>query len=363
MTTGTLAPSAATFLDDVLNRRATPCGHDVDWSDLGIRDEGDLLAALPPLLPFETSGSTGGPVIRWRTRERLVQEARHVADLLAVDPPDVFVVHAPPRDLHGLLFGCLAPALLGRRARYARPDDPLPRVARRPLFVAVPSTWSHLRRSLREVRGYERITVTHGTGALPEAAPAVRRAVPRLSLLDVHGSTETGLIGTRADGRWDFTLAPDLAFASHGSAAQAASPSPVPLVVRSTRIPAGGDGPQSPEHVLAVLVTPTGPRTYRLAGRYGDPVTSRGQWAGLAGIEAVLRGAVPGVGLRCVPVPDPLRGEGYEVVVAGAEHDRRAVVAASLRALPAWQAPRVVRLDAPGGAVPAHLPSADENDS
>ncbi|MGW4700891.1 hypothetical protein [Streptomyces sp. NPDC004285] len=349
MTTATPGLSAALCLDDVLTRRATPFGHGVDWSDLGIRDEGDLLAMLPPRLPFEASGATGTPVVWWRTREQLVREARHGAELLAAASADLFVVHAPLRDPYGLLFGCLVPALLGRRAHYARTGDPLPPEAHRPLFVAVPSTWERLRRSLRELRGYERLTVTHGTAPLPDDAAAVRRAVPRLSLVEVHSSTETGLVGTRADGDWDFTLAPDVAFAPRRDAAPAA-PAPVPLAVRSPRIAARGDGRPPSGHVLDDLVTVTGPRTYRLAGRREELVGIDGGTAALSGIETALRRSVPGVGLRCVPVPDPLRGEWYEVLVEGAERDRRAVAAASLRALPAWQAPRTVCPESPGAA-------------
>ncbi|WP_426361967.1 AMP-binding protein [Streptomyces sp. E-08] len=368
MLTDTTGLSAAACMEDALTLRATPFGHSVEWSDLGIRDDGDLLAALPPRLPFETSGTTGEPVVWWRTREQLVREARHIADLLAAEPADLFVVHAPLRHLYGLLFGCLVPALLGRRAHYARPVDPLPRGAHRPLYVAVPSTWWQLRRSLRELRGYERLTVAHSTAPLPDAAVAVRRAVPRLALLEVHGSTETGMVGTRADGRWDFALAPDVTFAARREVSVAA-PSPVPLAVRSPRIAVRTEGPPAPEHVLDDLVTVTGPRTYRLAGRRGGLIKINGRRAGLADIEAVLRGSVPGADLRCVAVPDPVRGEWYEVLVDGTERERRTVAAAALRALPAWQAPRAVRLRASGASIPVRLPSTstststEENDS
>ncbi|MFE7511551.1 hypothetical protein ACFU8I_10050, partial [Streptomyces sp. NPDC057540] len=111
-----------------------------------------------------------------------------------------------------------------------------------------------------------------------------------------------------------------------------------------------GDGRPPSEHVLDDLVTVTGPRTYRLAGRREGLVGIDGGTAALSGIETALRRSVPGVGLRCVAVPDPLRGEWYGVLVEGAEHDRRAVAAASLRALPAWQAPRTVRPESPGAA-------------
>ncbi|MFB7513151.1 AMP-binding protein [Streptomyces sp. NPDC056144] len=332
-------------LDAVLSDRKTPVGAVVDWSRLRVATPGDLLALLPAEVPFATSGSTGPPTVWLRTREQLVDETVQLARSLAGSEPDALVVHAPLHHLYGMLFGALLPALLGRPAHYAHTVDPLPREAGRLLVVAVPSSWWRFDRAPAELARHERLTVTHSTGPLPEAAHRVRRRHPGVGLFEVHGSTETGMVGWRTDEREDWTLAPDVSLA--GSLAGSPAAAPVPgrrtlLAVRSPRLarPAGGDPPA--EHLLDDVVETVDARTYRLVGRGGKTVNINGRRADLRAIEATLRTAVPGAAPVCLLVDDPVRGEWYEVHIRGGLQERQAVEDAANLLLPAWQAPRAV---------------------
>ncbi|NYI06949.1 AMP-binding protein [Allostreptomyces psammosilenae] len=325
-------------LEAALTHGRTPLGRSVDWRELGVRDAGDLLALLPPVLPFATSGTTGTPRRWWRTREQLVAEAERLAALLAPARSDAVLVHAPLRHLYGLLLGALVPALLGLPAYYRGAVEPPRPGPHRPLVVAVPSTWSLLKRSLSVLRGYRALTVVHSTGRLPvDSVRRVRRAAPSLALYEVHGSTETGMIAVRTTEDGEFALADDVELTPGLAPGRT-----VPLSVRGARLARPDGGPPPVDHVLDDLVRVTGPRAYRLVGRAGRIVKIDGRRADLAAVEATLRAAVPGLELACVLVPDPVRGEWYEVRVRGSLEQRRAVVDAAARLLPAWQAPRAV---------------------
>ncbi|MEU5184435.1 AMP-binding protein [Streptomyces longwoodensis] len=324
-------------LDGVLSAQETPVGAVVDWSRLGVRDPGDLLALLPAEVPFATSGTTGPPAVWLRGRGQLVAEAAELARALAGAEPDALVVHAPLHHLYGMLFGALLPALLGRPAHYTHTTDPLPRSARL-LVVAVPSSWWRFDRAPSELSRHERLTVTHSTGPLPPTAHRVRDRHPGIGLFEVHGSTETGMVGRRTHEQDDWTLAPDVSLAAPAVPGRQAL-----LAVRSPRLarPAGGGFPS--EHVLDDVVETVGPRTYRLVGRGGRTVNINGRRADLRAIETTLRAAVPTAAPVCLLVDDPVRGEWYEVRTHGGPRARRAVEEAALRLLPAWQAPRAVR--------------------
>ncbi|MFI6624952.1 AMP-binding protein [Streptomyces sp. NPDC050528] len=335
-------------LEGVLTRQETPVGTTVDWAGLRVVDSTDLLALLPAEVPFATSGSTGSPAVWLRTRDQLVAETVALARALTAAEPDALVVHAPLHHLYGMLFGALLPALLGRPAHYTRTVDPLPRSRGRLLVVAVPSSWWLLERSAAQLGRYERLVVTHSTGRLPSAARRVRELRPTMGLFEVHGSTETGMVGLREDDRHEWTLAPDVSFAEP----------PVPgrrelLAVRSPRLarPAGGGFPA--RHVLDDVVEPTGDRTYRLVGRGGRIVNINGRRADLRAIEESLRAAVPAASPVCLLVDDPVRGEWYEVLTSGDPGAQQAVEEAALRLLPRWQAPRVIRAAESPQTVPA----------
>jgi hypothetical protein len=335
------------------------------------------LATAPPLA-FSTSGSTGAPV-RW---ERTAAQVRAEAQLLAVlcaPGADGIVCYAPPEHLYGYLMGRALPDLLGVPVRpIGLTDPPGPAFAglRRPVVAALPAALRPLLRCLPLLRGLERLTLVHSSALLPYAAVTLLdRLGPRARMVELFGSTETGLVATRRDPhRPLWTLAPDVRFApplapaSAGAGPGALEASPPPSSLRSLRSlrssvrddagPGAGPGPHqlrisSPriaarpgrppaaEHELDDVVEIVDDRTFRWIGRSSRLVKVNGRRVNLDRVADTLRAAVTDVSLDCRPHPDDLRGEWYAVLV----DDPRAVtaVAAACRRLPSWQQPSAVR--------------------
>ncbi|MEU2247272.1 acyl-CoA synthetase [Streptomyces sp. NPDC019224] len=306
-------------------------------------DRERLLGVLPDDIPFDTSGTTGTPVTWWRTREQLLDEAAHLADLLRAERADALLTYAPTRHLYGYLFGALIPALTGLPVHRIAPGDPLPRFCARPLIAALPATWWQLDRQAAVLREYAHVTVVHSTAWLPASADAVRRRVPRLDLYELHGSTETGLVGVRSEGEPFFRLAPDVELVAPRPGGKDA------LTIRSPRTAAATrGGPVPAEHTLDDVVEPAGPRAYRLTGRRTRLVKVNGLRIDLDRVESALRAAVPSANVVCAVHRDPTRGEWYDVLAGDAEPQRAAVAEAVRRLLTAAEAPRAVRLTPPG---------------
>lgn len=298
------------------------------------------LDCLPGELAFTTSGTTGPPVRWWRTRDQLLAEARILADLVTTDdaPVDAVVTHAPPRHLYGYLFGELVPALLDAPVRRATVTEPPPAVPGGLLVVAVPSTWWWLARSAARLRHRGRVTVVHSTATLPAGAAAVLAELPNVSLCELHGSTETGLVGTRTAPGADWTLAPDVCFAPSMSTVDDDCR---PLSIRSPRL-ARRDGHDTPAtHTMDDIVRLTAARHYRLTGARGRLVNIDGRRVDIAALQGALRRRT-GLDASCRMVTDPLRGEWYEVLVPGGDPERQRIRAALDRLLPAGQMPRAV---------------------
>lgn len=304
----------------------------------------ELLDHLPAELRFDTSGTTGRPVSWWRTREQLVAEAVLLSRYLDTTRTDVVLTHAPSHHLYGYLLGRLVPALRGLPVRVLRLDEPLPADCQSPLVAAVPASWWLLERSLDRLRAYRHLTVVHSTARLPGTAERVRERVPRLTLHELHGSTETGLVAVRPGGAPDFVLADDVDFAP---ATDSEDGREHRLRVRSPRIAAGRGGTVPPEHALDDVVERTGPRAYRLTGRRTRLAKVNGRRVDLDEVETLLRSAVPAAEPVCMLFRHELRGEWYDVLVRGGDERRRAVERACRELLPAAEAPRAVR--APAG--------------
>ncbi|MFD7987070.1 AMP-binding protein [Kitasatospora indigofera] len=343
--TALIRPESA--LEGALTRRETPTGV-ADWGALGVRSAAGLAALLPAEVPFETSGSPGRPVTWWRTGEQLAAEAELLAARLAGAEPDAVFVHAPLGHLYGLLLGCLVPALLGVPAHYLRATDAPPSGPDSPVVAAVPSTWWQLERSAARLRARTRLTVVHSTARLPDdAVTRVGQALPGLRLLELHGSTETGLVATRSSAGADWTLAEDVRFT-----APAALDGPELLAVTSPRVARAAFGPYLGEHLLDDEVLRTGPRSYRLTGLRRRLVKVNGRRVDLRAVEERLRAALPAVEVSSRTFADPVRGEWYDLLAVGGEPERRAVQNAAARLIPVGTGPRAVRV------VPAVLPGA-----
>jgi acyl-coenzyme A synthetase/AMP-(fatty) acid ligase len=294
-------------------------------------------------LEFQTSGSTGEPLTWLRTADQLRAEAGMLTMLCVPPGLDGILTYAPVDHLYGHLFGRAMPELLGVPARRLElVDDPATALSgwRRAVVVAVPASFAQLARCLPALRALDRLVVVHGGAALPPLAGRVMAALgERASLVELFGSTETGLVGHRGGlSRAVWTLAPDVTFASETQPGAIA-----PLRVRSPRIARRPGAERQRHHELDDVVRIDGERAFQWLGRRGRLLKVNGRRVNLELIETRLREAVPGVRLHCRPERDDLRGEWFTVVAEAGERQTVSALQAACRRLPAWQRPRAVR--------------------
>src|SRR5207302_7170519 len=102
---------------------------------------------------------------------------------------------------YGYLAGLAVPRLLDIPCVQAGLTVPARDVAsrfRRPLIIAVPAAFAVLERSVAAFAGAQSLTLVHSSALLPPAAPRLLEALgARARLVELFGSTETGLIATR----------------------------------------------------------------------------------------------------------------------------------------------------------------------
>jgi acyl-coenzyme A synthetase/AMP-(fatty) acid ligase len=297
-------------------------------------------------LTFATSGSTGAPVAWQRTAEQVRAEAVLLAELCGTGGVDGIVCYPPPVHLYGYLMGRALPELLGVPVRpIGLTDPPAPAFAglRRPLVAALPAALGPLRRCLPVLRRLDRLTLVHSSAMLPVAATRLLDHLGRRArLVELFGSTETGLVATRLVAtrrephRPIWTLAPDVRFGSAMPVGREGQ-----LRVRSPRIAAQPGQPPPTEYELDDIVEVVDERTFRWVGRSSRLVKVNGRRVNLDQVTDVLRDAVPDMPIICRPHPDELRGEWFAVLVG----DPRAVpaVATACRQLPSWQRPSAIR--------------------
>ncbi|MFH8241025.1 acyl-CoA synthetase [Streptomyces sp. NPDC018321] len=314
---------------------------------------------------FATSGHTGTPVSWWRGADQLAYEAALVTDLL-VGEVDHVVNFAPTRHLFGHLFGEVLPRTRGvdvhHAWRHAVTDVPPLRSGARTLLVCLPSAWPLLRRLLPALGALPRVVALHSTAAAPQAAKDVVHAL-RGTGFTAHallGSTETGAVAHRPvapagtdDGPW--RLLPDVALVPEPAAtpaADAAADAVQPLHVISPRIGRRHDLPAPPDSWrTADLIRRRAPREFDHLGRASRLVKANGVRVWLDAVEAALADALPGLDVTCLPVPDGVRGEHYEIYCAApGRHGDAAVAGPRLvrrtlaRLLPGVPGPRTVHL-------------------
>ena len=157
----------------------------------------------------------------------------------------------------------------------------------------------------------------------------------RARLVDLFGSTETGLVATRhaADAVW--SPAPDVTLHTEVGTGR--------LVVASPRIAHRPGTPAQTEAVLEDVVTLHPDGTFRWVGRASRLLKVNGRRVYLDQVEATLRAAVPDAVTRCEPDRDPQRGEWFDVVVDSTGRRGVRAVERACQALPAYQRPRLVR--------------------
>ncbi|MEU4836350.1 long-chain fatty acid--CoA ligase [Streptosporangium sp. NPDC023615] len=303
-----------------------------DLLDPGVDVDRFVLDGLAETVDLETSGSTG-PSRSWRrTREQMWAEAGLLAGLIERDRPEALLSFAPPRHVYGALASVLVPARLRLPAWYrpryfgALPD---PRDLRWAV-VAVPWTFSILRRHASWVSRTGHLSVLHSTATLPLAAESLLEETEqgRIRLVEVFGSTEAGGIASRA---WAPDLPPwelfaDVEFAPHdgsgdetgdgaGGEAGGASGDETPLVVRSPRLAfRPGDAPADVWRT-GDYVRRLDDRTFRFDGRRDRLVKINGRRVDLDRLEESVRSVLPCADLAFLPVTDAFSGENFDLLV------------------------------------------------
>jgi acyl-coenzyme A synthetase/AMP-(fatty) acid ligase len=290
---------------------------------------------------FATSGTTGQPVVWHRTPGQIAAEAALLADLCQAREGGVdgVVSFAPLRHLYGHLMGIAVPTTLGVPCRLVSVTAPL-RWAfaglRRPLVAAMPAAIASLQHSVGLLRGLDEIVLVHGSAVLtPATATLLGDLAGRARLVDLFGSTETGLVGYRRSPDAAWTPAPDVTLAEEPGTGR--------LIVHGPRIATRPGSPARTSAVLEDLVSVNPDGTFCWSGRSNRLLKINGRRVHLDQVEAALHSRVPGATVRCQPAADPRRGEWFDVHVAGADPAEVADVERACRSLPAWQRPRTVR--------------------
>ncbi|MGC5011927.1 long-chain fatty acid--CoA ligase [Streptosporangium sp. DT93] len=309
-----------------------------DLLDPGVDVDRFVLDALAETVDLETSGSTG-PSRSWRrTREQMWAEAGLLAALIERDRPEALLSFAPPRHVYGALASVLVPARLRLPAWYrpryfgALPD---PR-ALRWAVVAVPWTFSILRRHASWVERTGHLSVLHSTATLPLAAESLVQETRegRIRLVEVFGSTEAGGIASRVwspDGPpWE--LFEDVEFApldepradppgapagpgDTSGGPPGGEPDETPLVVRSPRLAFRPDEAPADVWRTGDHVRRLDERRFRFDGRRDRLVKINGRRVDLDRLEESVRSVLPCADLAFLPVTDALSGENFDLLV------------------------------------------------
>jgi acyl-coenzyme A synthetase/AMP-(fatty) acid ligase len=296
---------------------------------------------------FRTSGSTAEPVSRTLSGARLSADSTQLARLIHPYAPQAVVSFAPARHAYGASATMLLPAVMGLPVWFWPTFDCPPPIvpAGRIAVVAIPWTFRILRRHPRWLASFEHITFLHSSAELPSDAHEFIDG-ERTAVVEVLGSTETSAVAHRHG--WDpagpWTLLDDVTFARVPDAVAGPTDADdgVPLTVSGPRLAALPDGSHPAFHELDDLIRPLDDRRFLRLGRRAHLVKVNGVRHDLNGIAARLRTALDCTDVACVRVPDPLRGETYDVLVAGSTGLTEDAVRATARSLGA--APRQIRL-------------------
>ncbi|MFD6989870.1 hypothetical protein [Streptomyces sp. NPDC059943] len=318
------------------------------WDRLAAADAAAVRAGLESRsYVFRTSGSTAEPVSRTLSGSRLSADGTQLARLVHPYAPQAVVSFAPVRHAYGASATMLLPAVTGLPVWFWPTFDCPPPIvpAARIVVVAIPWTFRILGRHPRWLASFEHITFLHSSAELPPEATELCDG-ERTAVVEVLGSTETSAVAHRHG--WDpsgpWTLFDDVAFArtpdAESGPAQAGDG--VPLTVSGPRLAALPDGSHPACHELDDLIRPLDDRRFLRLGRRAHLVKVNGVRHDLNGIAARLRTALDCADVACVRVPDPLRGETYDVLVAGGTGLTEDAVRATARSLGA--APREIRM-------------------
>lgn len=271
---------------------------------------------IPDRIGFATSGHTGASHTWTRDRAQVRAEVDLLRTILDTESVDAVIAFAPAHHLYGFLLSFVLPMLEGIDVRFwpmALQHPVRFEGVSRPLFVTVPSAVVRLNRQTRGLASYESVTVVHSTAVLPAAGRSLMaKRVTDLRLVELFGSTETGLVATRANSAddaepWD--LAPDLDVVRPAIGEEAG------LRVRSPRLAFDEGGVRLDEWEMDDSVRLLDERRFVFEGRGSLLVKVNGRRVYLDRVEELVRDVVPCRDLACVPARDRLRGEGFDILI------------------------------------------------
>jgi acyl-coenzyme A synthetase/AMP-(fatty) acid ligase len=287
----------------------------LDWSALSGDGTDELLACQPGRI-FMSSGTTGKPKACRRSAEQLIRELDATVALLSHRYDSIHATVNP-----GSLYGYVG-TFIGARLGIPTTFDEWGAAGRpitglRPLIFTVAASWRRLRPTVERVQ-CDFVTVVHAGSMLPPVALATvgeRALLGRARVLDLFGTTETGVIGSRrALPEWEtaWTVCPDtsLTFPALDDDGEARPTITGPRIVGSTP---GADHSVRLDDWLA----PSGDRAFGFRGRRERLVKPGGRRVDLDLLEAQVTALVPQFDIACVPRLDPELGEHVEVLVAG----------------------------------------------
>ncbi len=308
-----------------------------------------------PLVRLYTSGSTGAPQAQLKTMGQLMRGAQVLAARLdeeleqQAQAMSQVICSVAPQHMFGLEASVMLPLLTGRAVLDARPllaADVVAAFERPSQSDASGSAWIatplHLRALVHAGDALANCSiVVASTMPLVQTLAAQAEALTGASVLEIYGSTETGVVAMRRT-------------------AKSAAWRPV----EGVRVQPSENGAtvwgshfESPR-VLADIVEPDGSGDFTLVGRRGDLIKIAGRRASLAGLNSLLH-ELPGLedGVFYLP-PTGALAERLVLIYAGAPLDNRAVQAWLRERMDAIFLPRaMIRIDrlprTAGGKLPA----------
>lgn len=284
-----------------------------DWSDIS-RDDREALLHAQRARIFETSGTTGAPKAVRRDPVKLMQELEVTAMVLGSGHDHVHAT-VDPRSLYGYV-GVFIGAYLGVPVTFDQWGvTRQPVSGQNPLIFTVPATWRSFA-AQASIGSNARVTVVHAGAMLPAVvSDFARRSEASVRIVDLFGTTETGMIGSREvlaikPAVWE--VAPDVVmeFASideHGEGRPR---------VRGTRVAPAEGAAEGEGRILDDWLVPAGQRRFGFNGRRERVAKPGGRRVDVDLLEAQISVLLPGIDTACVIREHHTLGESIELIAA-----------------------------------------------
>ena len=314
-------------LQQLRNRFAIACECDRDWeASLHAADRiaghGSWTVELPgdfEALRIFTSGSAGEPVRVDKTMASLCDEAQALCRQFAW-PNAAVVATVPPQHLYGLTFSILLPWFLGVAWIDEVPLYPLDilhavRSSGAKTLISVPAQYQAMLQDKTDLRGVQCVS-----SAAPMPATLAREWQQQTGddLLEIYGSTETGVIASRRQLTGPgWSALPQVSLAVAQGVLQVCSPYT-------------GAGAATPVH-SGDRVELLSDGYFHLQGRADAIVKVAGRRVSLTRVESSLLDCHGVLDAAVIAMPAPGRVRDVEICAAVVAHDQAGTSVRSLR--------------------------------